>query len=72
MSGKKKSLYYTQPLFEELKKDYCYVCGQRIKKDEGIYVGNNTWRHKRCKPGSAHWMRSPLAKDESTFPVYKP
>jgi len=71
MTGKKKTLYYTQPLFEELKKDYCYVCGQRIKKDEGIYVGNNTWRHKRCKPGSAHWLKSALGKDDTTLTIYK-
>ena len=70
MSGKKKSLYYTQPLFEELKKDYCYVCCQRIKNDDGIYVGNNTWRHKKCKPGSAHWLRSTLGKNDQV-PITK-
>lgn len=72
MPARKKALYYTEPLFDELKKDYCYVCGQRIKENEGLYVGNRTWRHKRCKPGSAHWLRSPLAKDETTFTIYKP
>ncbi|HBL24687.1 MAG TPA: hypothetical protein DDZ40_11300 [Deltaproteobacteria bacterium] len=69
--AKKKTLYYTEPLFEEFKKDYCYVCGQRIKENEGLYVGKSTWRHKRCKPGSAHWLRSSLAKDEATLTIFK-
>ncbi len=71
MPGKKKTLYYTEPLFEEFRKDYCYVCGQRIKENEGLCVGNGTWRHKRCRPGSAHWQRSPLAKAEAALTVYK-
>ncbi len=71
MPAKKKTLYYTEPLFEELRKDYCYVCGQRIKENEGLCVGNGTWRHKRCRPGSAHWQRSSLAKTETALTVYK-
>ena len=71
MPANKKTLHYTEPLFQELKKDYCYVCGRRIKENEGLCVGNATWRHKRCKPGSAHWQRSALAKDESTLAIYK-
>ncbi len=71
MPARKKTLYYTEPLFDELKKDYCYVCGRRIKDDEGLHVGNKMWRHKRCKPGSAHWMQSAVAKEESTLTIYK-
>jgi len=69
--AKKKTLYYTEPLFEDLKKDYCYVCGKRIKQNEGLHIGNNLWRHKVCKPGSAHWLRSTVAKDESTLEIFK-
>ncbi len=69
--AKKKALYYTEPLFEDLKKDYCYVCGKRIKENEGLHIGNNLWRHKVCKPGSAHWLRSSLAKEESTLTIFK-
>ncbi|MHB8109608.1 MAG: hypothetical protein ACYDHW_06200 [Syntrophorhabdaceae bacterium] len=71
MPVKKKTFYYTEPLFDELKKDYCYVCGQKIKTDEGLNVGNHMWRHKRCKPGSATWLRSAVAKEEHTLPIFK-
>jgi len=27
-----KQKYFQEPLFQELKKDYCYVCYERIKK----------------------------------------
>jgi hypothetical protein len=67
----KKTLYYTEPLFEEMRKDYCYVCGKRIKENEGLCVGNSVWRHKRCRPGSAHWQKSSLAKAETALTVYK-
>ena len=70
-ADRKKTLYYTQPLFEELKKEYCYVCGQRIKKDEGLHVGNGIWRHKKCKPGSSPWLRSSLSKESKTLTIYK-
>ena len=67
----KKTHYYTEPLFEEFRKDYCYVCGRRIKENEGLCVGKDTWRHMRCRPGSAHWQRSALAKAETALTVYK-
>ncbi len=54
-----------EPLFDELRKDYCYVCFQRIKENDGIYIGKNKWRHRKCKPGSAQWLKSPVAKDEA-------
>jgi hypothetical protein len=62
MSHKSKYRYYQEPLFEELKKDTCYVCYERIKKDEGVYIGNSLWRHKRCKPGGHSWQKSKVGK----------
>jgi len=68
--AKGKMKYLMEPLFEELKKDYCYVCCQRIT-DDGVYIGQNKWRHKKCKPGSTQWLKSPLSKDDTTLPVLK-
>ena len=31
--------YPMEPLFTELKKDYCYVCCQRIAENQGIGIG---------------------------------
>ena len=50
MTRKAKILYFQEPLFQEMKKDICYVCNKWIKKDEGLNVGNGVWRHTRCKP----------------------
>jgi len=50
MSAKAKILYFQEPLFEEFKKDICYVCNKWIKKDTGLNVGKGVWRHTRCKP----------------------
>ena len=61
----KKMKYPMEPLFGELRKDYCYVCCQRITGDDGVYIGQNKWRHKKCKPGSAQWLKSPLSKEEA-------
>ncbi len=69
--AKGKMKHLMEPLFEELKKDYCYVCCQRIADDDRVYIGQNKWRHKKCKPGSAQWLKSPLNKEESTLPVVK-
>jgi len=66
MAGTRQRSYFQEPLFEELKKDYCYVCRKRIKNDDGVYIGNNTWRHKKCKPGSAQWLKSPLSRDDGS------
>jgi len=58
-----KQKHFQEPLFQELKKDYCYVCYERIKKDEGIYIGNGMWRHKKCKPGSNRWLKSRVGQE---------
>jgi hypothetical protein len=60
-----KQKYFQEPLFHELKKDYCYVCYERIKKNEGIYIGNDMWRHKKCKPGSNRWLKSKIGQETS-------
>ena len=69
--AKGKMKYLMEPLFEELKKDYCYVCCQRITDDERVFIGQNKWRHKKCKPGSAQWLKSPICKNDTTLPVLK-
>ena len=53
-----------EPLFDELRKDYCYVCCQHIDESERVYIGKDKWRHKKCKPGSIQWMKSPLSREE--------
>lgn len=63
--------YFQEPLFEELKKDYCYVCGKRIKDNDSVYIGNNTWRHKKCKPGSIQWLKSPLGSEIPASDIHK-
>ena len=50
MSKKAKILYFQEPLFEEMKKDICYLCHRWIKKDTGLNVGKGVWRHAKCKP----------------------
>jgi hypothetical protein len=39
----------------------CYVCNQKIT---GMpeYIGQDKYRHHRCKPGGARWMESEQAK----------
>jgi hypothetical protein len=71
VADKGKIKYFMEPLFEELKKDYCYVCCKRIKDDDGVYIGKNTWRHKRCRPGSNQWFKSPLSKEDNTLAIFK-
>ncbi|HVN95179.1 MAG TPA: hypothetical protein VMT62_02005 [Syntrophorhabdaceae bacterium] len=71
MAGRGKLKYFIEPLFDELKKEYCYVCCQRIKENDGIYIGQNKWRHKKCKPGSTQWLKSPLSREESTSLIIK-
>lgn len=66
MAGTRQMRYFQEPLFEELRKDYCYVCCKRIKNDDGVYIGNNTWRHKKCRPGSTQWLKSPLNREAAT------
>jgi hypothetical protein len=50
MRKKTNVLYIQEPLFEEFKKDICYVCRKWIKKDDGLNVGKGVWRHVKCKP----------------------
>jgi hypothetical protein len=69
--AKGKLKYPMEPLFGELKKDYCYVCCQRITDNESVYIGQDKWRHKKCKPGSAQWQKSPLSKEDSSIPIFK-
>ncbi|HOL06533.1 MAG TPA: hypothetical protein PK864_09880 [Syntrophorhabdaceae bacterium] len=49
-ASKKIRRYIQDPLFEELRKDTCYLCQKRIKRNDGIKVGKNLWRHKKCNP----------------------
>jgi hypothetical protein len=58
MSHKPKRKFYQEPLFEELRRDTCYVCYERIKTGDGIYIGQNLWRHEKCKPGGHNWQKS--------------
>jgi len=72
MAGKGKIKHPMEPLFSELKKDYCYVCYQRIvDTDDGVHIGQNKWRHKKCKPGSPQWLKSPLSREDDTLPMFK-
>jgi hypothetical protein len=48
--AKAKILYFQEPLFEEMKKDICYVCHKWIKQGAGLNVGKGVWRHEKCKP----------------------
>jgi hypothetical protein len=60
MPGKAKILYFQEPLFEEMKKDICYICHKWIKQGAGQNVGKGVWRHEKCKP-----VDSRLAKKAS-------
>jgi hypothetical protein len=71
MAGKRKPKYPMDPLFDELKKDYCYVCYHWIKNNEGVYIGQNKWRHKQCKPGSPQWLKSSFSKDDTILSMFK-
>jgi hypothetical protein len=65
VSDKGRVRYFQEPLFEELKKDYCYVCYRRIKNNDGIYIGNSMWRHKKCKPGGNTWLKSRIGREST-------
>lgn len=56
----KKSRYFQEPLFQELRKDTCYVCCRKIRENKGICVGQGLWRHHNCKPGSRRWSDSSM------------
>jgi len=47
---KKKIWYIHEPLFEELKKEFCYLCHKKLEETERIKVGENMYRHKKCNP----------------------
>ena len=57
MAGRAKILYFQEPLFEELKKDICYVCHKWIKRGAGLNVGKGVWRHAKCKPIDSRLMK---------------
>jgi len=40
---------------------WCYVCGLRINENP-VSVGNEVFRHRRCKPGTKKWMESEVGK----------
>ncbi|GEM_PF-4217402 len=46
----KKIWFIREPLFEELKKDFCYLCHKKIEEKDRIKVGENIYRHKKCNP----------------------
>lgn len=50
VTKKKKAWYIHEPLFDELKKEICYLCHKRIKNKDRIKVGENLYRHKKCNP----------------------
>lgn len=35
----------------------CYIC-EKVIKGNYVYIGQNEYRHKMCRPGSAHWKKS--------------
>lgn len=35
----------------------CYVCGGEIRT-EPVYIASGVYRHQRCEPGSARYMRN--------------
>jgi hypothetical protein len=66
MSSRSKTKYLQEPLFQEMKKEVCYVCYGRIMKDEErVHIGYNTWRHKKCKPGGRSWLKSKIGRDSN-------
>jgi hypothetical protein len=40
-----------EPLFPEMRRDCCYICGRWITQG-GVYVGHGIARHRRCRPES--------------------
>ena len=36
----------------------CYVCDEKIPKGREVYLGQETYRCKRCVPGSARWLKN--------------
>jgi len=51
MHKKKKRIWYIkEPLFEELKREFCYLCHGKIKEKDRVKVGENLYRHKKCNP----------------------
>lgn len=51
MALKKKKIWYMhEPLFNELKKEICYLCHKKIEDKDRIKVGKDLYRHKKCKP----------------------
>lgn len=36
----------------------CYVCEKKLTKDKAVYLGQETYRCKRCVPGSARWLKN--------------
>ena len=64
MRRKTKRWCYQEPLFDEMKRETCFVCSERIKKGEGIYIGKNLWRHKKCKPGGRSWAKSGIGRSQ--------
>jgi hypothetical protein len=63
MARKAKILYFQEPLFQEMKKDICYVCNKWIKKDAGLNVGKGMWRHTKCKPIDLYLAKKSAARD---------
>lgn len=72
MSPRSKRKYYQEPLFNELRRDTCYVCYGRIGKDEGIYIGKDLWRHKKCKPGGRSWLKSTVGRGTKSAELFGP
>lgn len=56
----KRKKYFQDPLFDQFRKDTCYVCCKTIKPDKGVCVGQGLWRHLSCKPGSRSWSGSDI------------
>jgi hypothetical protein len=70
MSHKRHHAYYQEPLFNELRRDTCYVCHERIAGDDGLYIGKDLWRHKKCKPGGRSWLKSRVGHTPSSEELF--
>ena len=60
----RKKIKFVEP-YTKISKT-CYVCGKEIKKSTNcILIGNNKFRHKKCKPGMPSfklrkkWVKNP-------------
>ncbi len=55
-------------------KQVCYVCKQTII-GVPVYIGKDLYRHQRCSPGDARWMKvqeeKPRKERSEMYPYFK-